>query len=239
MDKFYKINEVINGYKIINFIGQGRYGIVYLGENEKLEKCIIKQLKNEMIEKSKVNLFYEEAILKDIDNTAFPKFLGRFKDKGREGYILEYIPGPVFEDIIIRDNCIFNREDIYKVGGQLLDLIEILQKYKVVHRDIRPPNVILREDGSLALIDFGLARYVDSKNHKKEIDYWYLGDFLIHLYYTTYIPKDKSEKPWYEELDLTKNEEVFLKKLMGIKKPYKNIKDIRKDLEKLKAKNSN
>lgn len=59
-----KKNEIVNGYTITNLIGQGRYGIVYLGENQVFEKCVIKQLKNEMIEKSRSKLFYEEEILK-------------------------------------------------------------------------------------------------------------------------------------------------------------------------------
>lgn len=239
MDKYYKKNEIVNGYTITNLIGQGRYGIVYLGENQDFEKCVIKQLKNEMIEKSRSKLFYEEEILKKINNPAFPKFIGKFKDEDREGYILEYIQGPVFEDILVRDSCIFTREDIYKVGGQLLDIIEILHENKIVHRDIRLPNVILKQDGNLALIDFGLARYMDSKRYKKEIDYWFLGDFLIHLYYTTYEPVDYIERPWYDELDLTKDESIFLKKLMSIKEPYKSIEEIRRDLENLKLRNTN
>lgn len=239
MDKYYKKNEIINGYTITNLIGQGRYGIVYLGENENLEKCVIKQLKNEMIEKSRSKLFYEEEILRKINNPAFPKFIGKFKDDYREGYILEYIQGPVFEDILVRDNCFFTKEDIYKVGGQLLDIIEILHEHNIVHRDIRLPNVILKQNGELALIDFGLARYMNNKRYKKEIDYWFLGDFLIHLYYTTYEPIDYIEKPWHEELNLTKDECTFLKKLMGIEESYKSIEEIRIDLENLKVRNVN
>ncbi|WP_250675611.1 protein kinase family protein [Paraclostridium ghonii] len=239
MDKYYRKNEIINGYTIVNLIGQGRYGIVYLGENENSQKCVIKQLKNEMIEKSRSKLFYEEEILRKINNPAFPKFIGRFKDDYREGYILEYIQGPVFEDIVVRDNCFFTKEDIYKVGGQLLDIIEILHEYNIVHRDIRLPNVILKQNGELALIDFGLARYMNDKKYKKEIDYWFLGDFLIHLYYTTYEPIDSIERPWYEELNLTKDECAFLKKLMGIEESYKSIEEIRIDLENLKIKNTN
>lgn len=46
----------------------------------------------------------------------------------------------------------------------MLDIIAILQKNNIVHRDIRPPNVILTDSNELILIDFGLARYIDNKN---------------------------------------------------------------------------
>lgn len=239
MDKFYRKNDVVNGYTIKRVIGQGRYGIVYLCENENKEIFVIKQLKNEMLEKGRSKLFYETELLQKIDHPSFPKLIDTFNDDGREGYILEYIQGPVFEDIIVVDNCYFTKQEIYLVASQLLDIIEFLHKNKIVHRDIRLPNVILKPDRELALIDFGLARYIDDKRYKEEVDYWFLGDFLIHLYYTTFEDDNEDlDLPWHEELDLTNDERIFLKKLMGLDGIYTNIDDIRKDLEKLKDMNN-
>ena len=80
----------------------------------------------------------------------------------------------------------FSRDEIYEIAIKLLDLVEILHNKNIVHRDIRLPNVIIRSNNELALIDFGLARYVDDKKYMKKEDYWYIGDFLIHLYYSSY-----------------------------------------------------
>ena len=99
--------------------------------------------------------------------------------------------------------------------------------------DIRLPNVIIKANKELALIDFGLARYIDDKNYKPQRDYWYLGDFLIHLYYTAYENTNDEDKSWYEELDLTTEEEIFIKRLMGINKEYNSIQEIREQLEKI------
>ena len=49
MDKYYRVKEIVNGYSILKIIGEGRYGIVYLAINDKGEKCVIKQLKKEML----------------------------------------------------------------------------------------------------------------------------------------------------------------------------------------------
>lgn len=57
MDKYYESGEKINGYSILSRIGEGRYGIVYLAEDNNLRKCIIKQLKKEMLKTSKKNYF--------------------------------------------------------------------------------------------------------------------------------------------------------------------------------------
>ena len=234
MDKYYKIKEIVNGYSILNIIGEGRYGIVYLAINNKNEKCVIKQLKKDMLKKTRQKLFYEEQILQDLDNPKFPKFISKFKDKYREGYILEYIEGRVFEDLLAEDEYKFSKDEIYKVCSQLLEIVEVLHKNNIVHRDIRLPNVILKENEELALIDFGLARIIDDKKYVKEMDYWFIGDFLIHLYYSSYEETVAEEKPWYEEIDLNLEEKNFLKKLMSIQGSYHNIEEIKRQLEKLK-----
>lgn len=234
MDKHYKIKEIVNGYSILNIIGEGRYGIVYLAINDKHEKCVIKQLKRDMLKQTRKKLFYEEQILQSLDNPKFPKFISKFKDKYREGYILEYIEGRVFQDLLAEDEYKFSKDEIYKVCSQLLEIVEVLHSNNIVHRDIRLPNVILKENKELALIDFGLARIIDDKRYVKEMDYWFIGDFLIHLYYSSYEETDVAERPWYEELDLNLEEKNFLKKLMGIQGSYHNIEEIKKELEKIK-----
>ncbi|MBD7913416.1 MULTISPECIES: protein kinase family protein [Clostridium] len=237
MDKYYKAKEIVDGYSILNLIGEGRYGIAYLAKNDKGEKCIIKQLKMDMLEKTREKLFYEEKILQGLNDPRFPKFISKFKDQYREGYILEYIEGRVFEDLIVEDGYEFSKKEIYEVGSMLLDLVEVLHNNKIVHRDIRLPNVVLKENKELALIDFGLARIIDNKKYVREMDHWFIGDFLIHLYYSSYEENDLEEKPWYEELDLNSEEKTFLKKLMNIDGSYRNIKEIKEQLEKIKTMN--
>ncbi|MBV7272402.1 protein kinase [Clostridium sp. PL3] len=237
MDRYYKTGEKINGYSILKIIGEGRYGIAYLAVNDKYEKCVIKQLKQAMLEDTREKLFYEEKILKALNNPKFPKFISKFNDEDREGYILEYIEGKVFQDLLVIDKYEFNKEEIYRIGWQLLELVDILHNNGIVHRDIRLPNVILKESKDIALIDFGLARIIDNKRYVKDIDYWFIGDFLIHLYYSSYEVTDTEDKPWYEELDLNSEEETFLKKLMNIEGNYESIEEVKKQLEKIKNTN--
>lgn len=237
LDKYYEENDKIDIYTIQELLGEGRYGIVYLAVDEDKNKYVVKQLKKEMIKKSANKLFYEELSLKKLQHPYFPKFISSFKDKDREGYILEYIEGVVFEDILRKERYQFSRKEIYEVCDQLLDLVEILHQKNIVHRDIRLPNIIRKDNNVLSLIDFGLARIMDNEFYTKELDYWYIGDFLIHLYYTTYQKASRIDKPWFKELDLNQEEKVFLKRLMGIEESYENIHEIRQQLNKIKNSN--
>lgn len=240
MDKYYQPGEKIRDYSIIDMLGQGRYGIVYLAENNQHEKYVVKQLKKKMLEVTREKLFYEEQLLRLLNSPKFPKFIERFTDQDVEYYVIEFMAGIVFEDLLFKDNYQFNKQEIFEVADKLLEIIALLHQNNIVHRDIRPPNVILKENKELVLIDFGLARYMDSKKYVRQLDYWYLGDFLIHLYYSSFIPESedltlKEEKPWYEELDLTDKERLFLKKLMGLEDSYTNLDEIHSDLELLKV----
>lgn len=234
MDRYYKTNDMVNDYTILKTIGKGRYGIVYLAENEKKEKCVIKQLKKDMLEKTREKIIYEEQILKKLNYSYFPKFISRFKDEDREGYLLEYVEGKVFEDLVFKEKYEFRKEEIYKIGGQLIEMIEILHNNGIVHRDIRLPNVIRKDYNNLVLIDFGLARFIDDEKYNKDMDYWFMGDFLIFLYYSSFKKSGLPEKPWFEELDLDSNEKLFLKKLLGIEGKYKSIEEIKEQFEKIK-----
>lgn len=234
MDKHYKPGEKINNYTVTKIIGEGRYGIVYLAQDPEFNVVVIKQLKEDMLKKCPEKIFYEENILKKLSNPHFPKFISSFKDNDIQGYILEYIEGNNFEDLTVRYGYRFIREEIYMIANQLISLIKILHANNVVHRDIRLPNVIVKQDKELVLLDFGLARYIDNKKHSKKTDYWYLSDFLIHLYYTSYYYEPETaveEKPWFEELDLNNYERNFLKKLMGIDGEYSSIEEIENDFK--------
>lgn len=236
MDRYYKRGDKVKEYSILKVLGEGRYGIAYLGVDKENKKYVIKQLKKDMLEETRKKLFYEKAILEYLDDPHFPKFISEFNDGNAEGYILEYMEGIVIHNLLL-EGYVLERNEIFNICNQLLDIVEILHNKKIIHRDIRTPNVIVNEDGKLILIDFGLARVIDKNRYREEEDYWYIGSFLVRLYYSlvdnsdyeSYSEGDK-ERPWYEELDLTNKERIFLKRLLGINSNYTSIESIRRDL---------
>jgi len=221
----FDIGQSVNGYCIKKQLGEGRYGIAYLAQNSNKELVTIKQLKKSMLKASKSKVIFEPLILKELNTlncNYFPRYIDKFKDKlNRKGYILEYIDGETFSDILYKQNKVFSKTEIYEIALKLFDIIEILENSNIVHKDIK-------------LIDFGLARYIDNKNYKKELDYWYIADFLIHLHYSNHEDDKtllKKKIPWYDELNLSSKERFLLMSIMGIdNKKYDNIYTIRDDI---------
>ena len=232
------IGHSIKGYNIKNQLGEGRYGITYLAQNSSNELVTIKQLKKYMLKKIKSKVKYEPRILKELSSlnyNYFPKYIGKFKDEQNiQGYILEYIHGNTFSEILYKENRVFTKREIYEIALKLLEIVEILESKNIVHKDIRITNVIYTPDKEIKLIDFGLARYIDNKKYKKELDYWYISDFLVHLHYSNYEDDNKLLKkkvPWYDDLNLSLKERDVLMSLMGINnRKYNSICDIRNDI---------
>lgn len=227
-DTVYSPNQQLDGYTVLKVIGEGRYGICYLVFKDN-KHFILKQLKRRILEKTRQKINFEAEILSVTQHESIPKFIKKVENKDFFGYILEFKAGKTFEEIIFEDNYIFKRKEIYSIAIKLINILKYLHGINAVHRDIRVPN-ILYNNGNLYLLDFGLARWVDNKKYTADVDFSYIGDFLLHLYYTSFETKSIIGKPWYKELDLSAKESLFLKRLMGINKRYANIIEVEEDL---------
>lgn len=223
-DKIYKPSDQIIEYTIEKAIGEGRYGICYQVSNEQ-KTYILKQLRKGMLKKAGVKVRFEEEILRYLQHESIPRFIEKIECENFCGYILEFKAGKTFEDIIYIDNYVFERDEIYRIGSQIIEILNYLHSKGVVHRDIRVPNTLY--DGQKAnLVDFGLARWINDKRYRADMDFAFLGDFLLHLYYSSFEFKKGKKRPWYEELELTARELMLLKRLMGIEPMYKSILEV-------------
>ncbi len=226
-DKIFKPSDRMNEYTIENIIGEGRYGICYkVSTGERL--YILKQLKRGMMKRAGAKACFEEEVLMNLQHKNIPRFIEKIEQKDFHGYILEFKEGKTFEDVIYLEKHVFGREEIYRVGSRLVEVLKYLHSKGIVHRDIRVSNA-LYDGGTVYLVDFGLARRIDDKKYRADIDFAFLGDFLVHLYYTSIDFKAGKRIPWYRELELTEKELIFLKRLMGVEQRYKSILEVEKN----------
>ncbi|AFS77898.1 putative serine/threonine protein kinase [Gottschalkia acidurici 9a] len=142
--------------------------------------------------------------------------------------MIEEKTGYTVEHMLFKQKYSFSKKEIYNIGKQLIQIINYLHKNNIVHRDIRIPNIIVNE-GTVSLIDFGLARFIDNKIYTRDIDFSYLGDLLLYLLYSSIEVKEDKKIPWYDELPISNDEKLFLKKLLRLEEPYKTIEKIEYD----------
>lgn len=216
-------------YTIERPIGEGRYGLCFLAKSDLGQKVVIKKFKTGLFKKKSEKSVYEAVLLSKLKDKRVPEFLGVINEKGFYGFILEFKNGVTAEDMLFKYKHKFSPKELFNIGVKLIRIIKYLHQNGVVHRDIRIPNVLI-DNSNVYLIDFGLARWSDRNQYPCNLDFSYLGDFLLYLLYSSFERKDKyKELPWYKELTLTDKQKLFLKRLLGLEMLYENIDNIERD----------
>ncbi len=154
---------ILEKYKIIKKIGQGGMSVVYLAEDINLgKKWTIKEIKkNGKSIEDKVNLksLIDEAnLIKKLDHPFIPRIVDII-DKGNTVFIVrDYIDGEPM-DRIIKNFGLQPEKSVIEWAKIICDIFLYLhgRNPKVIYRDMKPANIMLVSDGSLRLIDFGIA----------------------------------------------------------------------------------
>ncbi|MEM9162780.1 MAG: serine/threonine-protein kinase [Cyanobacteria bacterium P01_F01_bin.4] len=163
-------------YQILRELGQGGFGLTYLAEDlhrfKELTvlKEFVPQVDNPALLTKAKQLFEREAgVLYQLQHPQIPRFRELLRvptADGRERLFLvqDYVEGPTYRDLLNnrqRYGGHFNETEITQLLYQLLPVLDYLHSVGVVHRDISPENLILRNaDGLPVLIDFGSVKQV-------------------------------------------------------------------------------
>ena len=159
------IGTVIDGkYKILAEIGHGGMSVVYLAMDTHLNKqWAVKEIKkkgNGKNDEIVVNSLLAEAnMMKRLDHPALPRIVDII-DNGITIYVvMDYIEGESL-DKILDEYGAQSEEKVINWAKQLCDALSYLhsQKPPIIYRDMKPANVMLKPEGNIKIIDFGIAR---------------------------------------------------------------------------------
>ena len=101
----------------------------------------------------------EAQLLQKLDHPCIPKVYGYLEKDGARYLVREYVEGRTLYDIVSSGGSL-GTEDIFDIARKITGILCYLhdQNPPVIHRDIKPQNIVLARDGSIHLIDFGIAR---------------------------------------------------------------------------------
>ena len=88
------------------------------------------------------------------------------EDDGLSYLVMELVPGAPLS-AVIRETGALEPELVRSVVGQAALALGVAHEARVVHRDVKPPNILLRPDGVVKLTDFGIARVIDASGHTR------------------------------------------------------------------------
>ncbi len=155
----HEIEKILDDrYKIIKHLGKGGMGSVYLAvSNDRLkQKRAIKVISYKAT--AGEDVLHEAFVLKDLEHDGIPRIveIKECKDIEQIYIVQEYVEGVTLSEIITTEGVIKDKV-VYDWLKQLSDILNYIHKRRVLHRDIKPDNIMLSNDGKIKLIDFGIA----------------------------------------------------------------------------------
>ncbi|HVE56088.1 MAG TPA: serine/threonine-protein kinase [Pyrinomonadaceae bacterium] len=151
-------------YKIINEIGAGGMGAVFLAERDDGEfsqKVAIKIIRQAIAETELINRFKRERqILATLNHPNIAKLLdGGVSADGLPFLAMEFVAGEAITKFAERENL--NLEERLKLFLKVCSAVQYAHRNLVVHRDLKPGNILVTREGEPKLLDFGLAKLLD------------------------------------------------------------------------------
>lgn len=152
-------------YRILDEVGEGSFGIVYRARDERLEREVaLKVLREGCLRDPAIRERFElEARVLSRLNHPNIEILYDFESRdGDDFLVMEFIPGETLKQKL--DSGALAEKEVVHLGTQLCDALHAAHQSKVIHRDLKPGNLIVKPDGQLKVLDFGVAKLLRSTN---------------------------------------------------------------------------
>src|SRR5678809_1518397 len=173
--------DKVSHYRILEKLGAGGMGEVYLAEDMKLgRKIAIKILSEEFTtNRDRLNRFELEASA--ASNLNHPNILTIHEmgvDEGRHYIATEFIDGVTLRRKMAASQL--ETHTILDIAVQVASALEEAHAAGIVHRDIKPDNVMIRRNGYVKVLDFGLAKLTDNASDPSALDGEAATKMLVH-----------------------------------------------------------
>ena len=178
-------NSQLAEYKVIDHLGQGGFGITYLCSDQNLDrKCVIKeyaphylvkrksngelQVKawqlHDSFERGKKSFLKEARSLAKFNHHNIVRINRYFEANNTAYFVMDYESGLSLRDIFYKNKGLFEEQEIEAIVAPLCDGLAQLHKMDLIHRDIKPDNILIRPNGEPVLIDFGAVIDPNDRN---------------------------------------------------------------------------
>lgn len=153
----------VNDFELLTIIGRGAYGEVRLCREKKSRNiyAMKKLKKSEMVSRGQVeHVRAERNLLAEVDSHCIVKLYYSFQDAEYLYLIMEYLPGGDMMTLLMREDILAENVAKFYIAQSVL-AIESIHKHNYIHRDIKPDNLLLDQNGHMKLSDFGLCKPLD------------------------------------------------------------------------------
>lgn len=158
-----QLPQSIGEYSVVRLLGSGAMGKVYLGTNSRGFQYALKLLPHYLVSDEKALLRFEQEarLLSQLSHPNICSLKEVIWLSERPCLILEYCEGLTLRERLEEE--MLAPEQVVNILIQIADALASAHQKSVFHRDIKPGNIILSRDDQVKLIDFGIAKYADTK----------------------------------------------------------------------------
>lgn len=156
--------STIGGYQLLGLLGKGGMGTVYRARTAAGKIVAVKILAPHLTDNDvlRTRFYLEAKLAMSLDHPNIVRAIDVGEDQSRHFLVMEYIDGETLSRRIHREGAIAEEEAL-RIAAAVARALEKAHRESLVHRDVKPDNILLTKDGHVKLTDLGLAK-------KAEID---------------------------------------------------------------------
>ncbi|NXN79828.1 STK36 kinase, partial [Bombycilla garrulus] len=148
----------MENYHVLDMIGEGSFGRVYKGRRRYSAQVVALKFISKVgrSEKELKNLQQEIEIVRGLHHPNIIQMLDSFETAKEVVVVTDYAEGELFQ--ILEDDGSLPEDQVQTIAAQLISALYYLHSHRILHRDMKPQNILLGKDGVVKLCDFGFAR---------------------------------------------------------------------------------
>ena len=165
--------QSIHDYESIAIIGRGAFGEVHVCREKKTDKiyAVKKIKKNILILKNQIiHVLNEQIFMSRAKSPWIVELKASFQEDDYLYLVMEYLPGGDLMNLLIKKDILTENEAKFYIS-ELILAIESIHNLDCIHRDIKPDNILIDNNGHIKLSDFGLAKISDKLYEKENEKY--------------------------------------------------------------------
>ena len=152
----------LGAYEVLAAIGAGGMGEVYRARDARLNRDVALKVLPELfaLDPDRLARFKREAqVLASLNHPNIAAIYGFEESNGVQALVLELVEGPTLADRIARGPIPL--DEALPIARQIAEALEAAHEQGIIHRDLKPANIKLRPDGTVKVLDFGLAKALE------------------------------------------------------------------------------
>jgi eukaryotic-like serine/threonine-protein kinase len=169
--------QTISGYHIKTLLGAGGMASVYLAIQKSLSRPVaIKVLDAQLSQDQQLQAQFEQesSLIAKLNHPNIIQVIDRgITDQGLPFFVMPYVKSISLDAIVQRDDININRK--IDILLQLCNALAYAHRNGIIHRDVKPQNVLVDYEGIVRLVDFGIAGYFTANNSEKNSDERVMG----------------------------------------------------------------